>query len=254
MTADFSGQVALITGGSTGIGRATALAFAKAGAQVAIADVNEAAANETVSLIRNQQGEAIFIRTDVSQSADVQHMVKVVMETFGRLDCAFNNAGIAGQAAAPVHELPEEQWHRVIAVNLTGVWLCMKYEIPAMLQGGGGAIVNTSSVLGLVAAPGMSPYVAAKHGVVGITREAGLSYAAHGIRVNCVNPGYIRTAMTTESTALPADYMERLAAKQPIGRMADPAEVAAAVLFLCSAEASFVTATTFAVDGGLTAQ
>lgn len=251
---DFSGKVVLVTGGSTGIGRATALAFAKAGAKVAIADVNEAAADQTVQDIRHQQAEAIFIKTDVSQSAEVQHMVKVVMDTFGRLDCAFNNAGISGGSALPIHDMPEEQWHRVIAVNLTGVWLCMKYEIPAMLQGGGGAIVNTSSVLGLVAAPGVSPYVAAKHGVVGLTREAGLTYASEGIRVNCVNPGYIRTAMTTENPALPADYMERLAAKQPIGRMADPAEVAAAVLFLCSAEASFITATTFAVDGGLTAQ
>ncbi len=253
MAANFSGKAVLITGGSTGIGRATALAFAKAGAKVAIADVNEAAANEVVQAIRNLQAEAIFIKTDVSQSADVQNMVKTVIGTFGRLDCAFNNAGVSGDQL-PIHETSEELWQRVININLTGVWLCLKYEITAMLQAGyGGAIVNTSSVLGLVGTQALSPYVAAKHGVVGLSKEAAITYGKHGIRVNAINPGYIRTPMTTENPGVPNERLLKLSAYEPIGRMAEPEEVANAVLFLCSDEASFITGTTLAIDGGYTA-
>lgn len=253
MPADFTGKVAIVTGGSTGIGKATALAFAKAGAKLVIADVNEDAANQTVQEIRNHKAEAIFVRTDVSQSADVQAMIKITLETYGRLDCAFNNAGISG-ANHPIHEHPEDLWHKVIAINLTGVWLCLKYEIGAMLQAGnGGAIVNTSSVLGLVGVQALSPYVAAKHGVVGLTKESGQTYAQQGIRVNCVNPGYIRTPMTMQNEGISVEMMEQIAAGEPIGRMAEPDEVANAVLFLCSDEASFITGTTLAVDGGYTA-
>ncbi|PJF44755.1 MAG: short chain dehydrogenase [Phototrophicales bacterium] len=246
---DFSGKVALVTGGASGIGRATAIAFAKAGAKVAVADVNEKGGEQTVQKIREQQGEAIFIKTDVSQSAQVQNMVKTTVDTFGRLDYAFNNAGISGDQL-PIHETPEELWHRVISINLTGVWLCMKYEIPQMLKNGGGAIVNTSSVLGLVGIQYLSPYVAAKHGVVGITKEAALTYGPQNIRVNCVNPGVIRTAMTTENPSIPVEAMEQMAATQPIPRMADPSEVAAVVVFLCSDEASYITGVALPVDGG----
>lgn len=252
MPTDYSGKVALITGGSTGIGRATALQFAAAGAKVAIADVNEAAAEETVQAIKDTGAEAIFIKTDVSQEADVIAMLQTVLEAYGRLDCAFNNAGISG-ASGPLHDYSFADYQRVIDINLSGVWLCMKYEIGAMLQGGGGAIVNTSSVLGLVATAGLSPYVAAKHGVLGLTREAGVAYAKQNIRVNCVNPGWIRTQMTVDNNAIPSDMVERWAARSPIGRMAEPDEVAHVVLFLCSDEASFITASAYTVDGGLTA-
>jgi NAD(P)-dependent dehydrogenase (short-subunit alcohol dehydrogenase family) len=187
------GKVALVTGGASGIGRATALTFAREGAKLVIADMNADGGHQTVHMITENGGEATFVRTDVSKAVEVQALLSKAVETYGRLDYAHNNAGIPGGGRALTAEYAEDTWHQVIAVNLTGVWLCMKYEIPQMLKQGGGAIVNTASVAGLIGLAGRAAYVASKHGVVGITRTAALKYAQQGIRVNCVCPGYIRT-------------------------------------------------------------
>ena len=189
------GKVAIVTGGSSGIGRAAALAFSNEGAKVAVADVNDEGGEETVEMIRNSGGSAFFVHTDVSKSVEVQNMVDKTVEKYGRLDCAFNNAGIAGEMA-PITECTEENWDRVNRVNLKGVWLCMKYEIPVMTKQGGGAIVNTSSIHGLTAGQPVNPaYVASKHGIIGITKNAAKTYRKDGIRVNAVCPGAIRTSM-----------------------------------------------------------
>ena len=184
------GKVALVTGGASGTGRATALTFAREGAKLIIADMHEDGGQQTVHMITENGGEALFVQTDVTQATAVEALISQAVETYGRLDCAHNNAGVTQSAYPPTAEFPEDDWHRVLAVNLTGVWLCMKYEIPQMLKHGGGAIVNTASVAGLVGLAGRSAYVASKHGVVGITRTAALEYAQHGIRVNCVSRVY----------------------------------------------------------------
>lgn len=247
---DYAGKTVLITGGSTGIGRSTALAFASHGANVVIGDIDPRAA-ETVAMIREQGGNALFVETNVAVADSVRALVAVAVAKYGRIDAAFNNAGIL-PPSAPLAEQSEDDFDRVIAVDLKGVFLCMKYEIEAMLASGGGAIVNTASVAGVVADPGMAPYVAAKHGVSGLTRAAALDYARLNIRVNALAPGLVRSPMTDRWLADPA-FVEALMANSPIGRPAEPEEMTGMVLFLCSDAASFTTGQVFLVDGGQTA-
>ena len=254
MAKQLEGKIALVTGGSTGIGRATALAFAREGATVAVADVATREGAETVRLIEGAGGKAHFIKTDVSESAEVEAMVATTVEAFGRLDIAFNNAGIEGDMGISSHEYPEEAWDRVIGINLKGVWLCMKHEIAAMLKTGGGAIVNTSSIWGLVGVQGAAAYVASKHGIAGLTKAAALEYAAQGIRINAVNPGPIRTPMVERFIENVPGAEAQMVAKQPNERLGTPEEVAEAVLWLSSGAASFVVGHTLAVDGGYLAQ
>jgi NAD(P)-dependent dehydrogenase (short-subunit alcohol dehydrogenase family) len=247
-----AGKVALVTGGGSGIGRASALAFAREGAKVVVADVAVEGGEETVRLIQQSGGEAIFGKTDVSRAAEVEALVSRAVQTYGRLDCAHNNAGIEGAAATTI-DYAEDAWERVIAINLKGVWLCMKYEIPHLLKQGGGAIVNTASTAGLVGYRGGSAYVASKHGVVGLTKTAALEYAKAGVRVNAVCPGAIDTPMMGRLTGHRPQRAERMAAAEPVGRMGQPEEIAQAVVWLCSEAASFVTGHAMAVDGGITA-
>jgi NAD(P)-dependent dehydrogenase (short-subunit alcohol dehydrogenase family) len=253
MAGRVDGKIALVTGGGSGIGQATALALAREGAKVVVADVVVEGGEETVNRIKNGGGHAVFIKTDVAQEADAEAMVQHAVDTYGRLDCAFNNAGIAG-AAARTADYTRAQWDRVIAINLTGVWLCMKYEIQQMLKQGGGAIVNTASVAGLVGFRSGPAYVAAKHGVVGLTKTAALEYAKAGIRVNAVCPGVIRTPMFERGLKVDPRIEETMSAREPIGRLGKPEEIAEAVVWLCSDAASFVTGLPMAVDGGWVAQ
>jgi NAD(P)-dependent dehydrogenase (short-subunit alcohol dehydrogenase family) len=239
-------KVALVTGAGAGIGRASALAFAQAGARVVVSDVARDGAEETVRLIRSGGGEATFVAADVSNAGDVEGLIKATVGTYGRLDCAHNNAGV-GSGPGQTAEIEEAQWARVIGINLTGVWLCLKHEIPQMLAQGGGAIVNTASVAGLVGGVG-SAYVAAKHGVIGLTKNAALEYAARGIRVNAVCPGGTRTRMLDGVLSDPEREATWLS-WHPIGRFGMPEEVAAAVVWLCSDAASFVTGIAMPVDG-----
>lgn len=246
-----AGRVALVTGGGSGIGRATALAFAASGAVVMVADINVTGAEETMLLIHDQDGQAAVVRADVSSSDDVAAMVAATIERFGRLDCAFNNAGIEGSTAF-IADYPDEVFDRVIAINLRGVWLCMKHEIAVMLDQGGGAIVNTASIAGLGGFPDVPAYCASKHGVVGLTRSAALSYATQHIRVNAVCPGYIDTPMI-ERFISPEWTREMAQAANPIGRMGRVDEVAATVVWLCTDAASLITGIAMPVDGGYTA-
>ena len=251
-------KVALITGGASGIGRATALAFAAEGARLIVADMNEDGGQQTAHMITENGGEATFLQVDVTQAAETEAMIAKAVEAYGRLDCAFNNAGISGAGIGGdlrtlTADYPDERWHRIIAINLTGVWLCMKYELQQMLAQGGGAIVNTASVAGLVGLPYGSAYVASKHGVVGLTKTAALEYAKQGIRVNCVCPGYIETPMTAAGISDP-ERRARMVAMEPVGRVGQPEEIAASVAWLCSDAASFVTGHSMVVDGGFAAQ
>jgi NAD(P)-dependent dehydrogenase (short-subunit alcohol dehydrogenase family) len=246
-------KVALITGGGSGIGRATALLFGREGASVVVADYNAEGGARTVKTIKEAGGTAVFHAADVSNPQDVDGLMHKVMESYGRLDCAFNNAGIQGQLAkTPNCSL--ENWNRVIAINLTGVFLCMKYEIPLMLRHGGGSIVNTASGAGLVGVVGAPAYVAAKHGVAGLTKAAALEFAQKGIRVNAVCPGFIRTPMIEESLDKGIVSEEQLFALEPMHRIGEPEEIAEAVLWLCSDASSFVTGLPMPVDGGYVAQ
>lgn len=247
------GKIALVTGGSSGIGRAAALAFAREGAKVVIADVLIEGSEETVQIIEKSGGQAIFFKTDVSKSDEVEALIKKTAETYGRLDCAFNNAGVGGGRAATA-KCTEEEWDRVIEINLKGVWLCMKYEIQQMLKQAGGAIVNTASVAGLVGFQGTPAYVASKHGVVGLTKAAALEYATSVIRINAVCPGVIRTPMIDRIVAARPQMEEVYTAMHPVGRLGEPEEIAEAVVWLCSDAASFVTGHAMVVDGGLVAQ
>lgn len=255
MTGMLEGQSALVTGGASGIGRATALAMVREGARVAVADRSEADAAETVALINEGGGQAIAIAADVADEAAVEAMVAKTVAAFGRLDCAFNNAGIAPRHVGPVgqrtHEMSRDSFEGMLEVNLTGVFLCMKHEIAQMLaQSGdsrGGAIVNTASVAGLVGLRTAGNYVAAKHGVVGITKTAAMEYAEDGIRVNCVNPGYVRTPMTDPGMA---ERYDLLMTGVPMHRLGEPEEIAEAVVWMCSNKASFMTGASHVVDGG----
>ncbi len=247
---DFTGKAVLITGGATGIGRATALAFARQGARVAIGDVNEQAA-EAVKLITEAGGTAFFKQTDVRKGAEVSALVDATLSAYGRMDCAFNNAGIL-PPTMPMADMPEDTFGEVLAVDLEGVFLCMKYEIRHMLEAGGGAIVNTASIAGLVADPGMAPYVAAKHGVIGLTKAAALDYAKQNIRINAIAPGFVATPMTQRWIDDP-EFRAVLLAHSPVGRAAQPEEITGIVLYLCSDLASFATGQTFVVDGAQTA-
>lgn len=248
-----TGKVALVTGAGSGIGRASALTFAREGAKVVVADVAVEGGEETVRLIQQGGGEALFCKVDVSRAAEVEALIAKAVKTYGRLDCAYNNAGIEGSAATTT-DYAEEEWERVIAINLKGVWLCMKYEIPYLLKQGGGAIVNTASAAGLVGFRGGAAYVASKHGVVGLTKTAALEYAKAGVRVNAVCPGAIDTPMMGRITGHRPQRAERMAASAPVGRMGTPQEIAESVVWLCSEAASFVTGQAMAVDGGITAQ
>jgi NAD(P)-dependent dehydrogenase (short-subunit alcohol dehydrogenase family) len=246
-------KIALVTGAGSGIGRATALVFAREGAKVAVSDIVVEGGQETVQQIEAAGGEAIFVKADVSQAADVEALIAQTVETYGRLDCAFNNAGIEG-GVKPTIDCTEEEFDRTIAVNLTGVWLCMKYEIQQMLSQGGGTIVNTASAAGLVGFPGLPDYVASKHGVVGLTKTAALEYAKSGIRVNAVCPGVIQTPMVERGAQLSPGFDELAVSMEPVGRFGQPSEVGEAVVWLCSDAASFVTGIPMQVDGGLVAQ
>jgi NAD(P)-dependent dehydrogenase (short-subunit alcohol dehydrogenase family) len=250
-----NGKVALVTGAASGIGRAAALAFAREGARVVASDLAAEGGEQTAATIRAAGGEALFVRADVTVAEDAAALVRAAVESYGRLDCAFNNAGVGG-AGGPTHECPPDVWARILAVNLTGVFLSMQPEIAQMLAQGGGSIVNTASIYGLggsLGGTGASAYVASKHGVVGLTKNAAIEYAERGIRVNAVCPGFIRTNMTAASLADP-ERAARMVAAEPMGRIGDPEEVAAAVVWLCSDAASFLTGVALPVDGGLVAR
>lgn len=249
-----AGKVAVVTGGGSGIGRSTALVFSREGAKVVVADVTVEGGEETVSLVKKAGGDAIFVKTDVSKAAEVEALVNKTVSTYGRLDCAHNNAGIGGRMV-PIIEDTEENWDRVIAINLTGVWYCLKYEIPQMLKQGSGAIVNTASDAGLVGVRRCGTYVASKHGVVGLTKTAALEYAKAGIRVNTVCPGPIDTPLLRGGADRPIPrFAEKMMEAQPGGRLGQPEEIAEAVVWLCSDAASFVTGHAMSVDGGYMAQ
>ena len=253
MAGRLDGKIALITGAGSGIGRASALTFAREGAKVAVADRLVDGGQETVRMVEAAGGTASFIEVDVSDAASVEAMVNATVETYGRIDCAYNNAGIEGQVA-PTDSYADDMFDKVIAVNLTGVWLCMKYEIPRLLEQGGGAIVNTASGAGLIGVAGLSAYVASKHGVIGLTKTAALEYAKSGIRVNAVCPGLIQTPMVERLTADQPQLGEALVAMEPVGRTGRPEEIAESVVWLCSDAASFVTGHAMSVDGGFVAQ
>ena len=253
MSLQFADKAVLVTGGASGIGRAAALSFAHGGARVVVADVDRAGGEETVRLAKTEGGEAVFVKADVRAAVDVEAMVVATLQTFGRLDIAFNNAGVLGSGAAMI-DFTEDDWDDVMGINLKGVWLCMKHEIPAMIQAGGGAIVNTSSIAGLVGSQHSPAYAASKHGVVGLTKTAALQYAPQGIRVNCVCPAAVYSPMLETLVTRNPQVGDRLLASQPNGRFASPEEVAAVVTWLCSDAASFVTGAALPVDGGYTAQ
>lgn len=253
MAGILDGKVALITGAGSGIGRATAQIFAREGAKLLLADLAEAAGAETVKLLKDAGTTAIFVKADVAKAADAEGLVAKTVEAYGRIDCAFNNAGIEG-ALALTHQCTEENWARVISINLTGVWLCMKAEIAQMLkQGGGGSIVNTSSDAGLLGVRGMPAYVASKHGVAGLTKAAAIEYGRHKIRVNAVCPGPIRTPMMGRLLLDRPDIEESFVRAEPLKRMGEPEEIGEAVAWLCSDHASYVTGLPMPVDGGLIA-
>lgn len=252
MSGEYQGKVVLVTGGSYGIGRAAAIGFAQRGAKVAIADLDVKRGEETLHRIKEAGGDAIFVKTDVSLESDVKALVEKTIQAYGRLDCAFNNAGIHKQFVSTI-DFAAAEWDEMINVNLKSVWLCMKYEIPQMLKQGKGSIVNTSSAAGLVGAPSNPAYPASKHGVVGLTKSTALEFARKGIRVNCVCPGPTRTGMNEALVVSNPEMVKAMDQKVPMGRIGEPEEVAAAAIFLCSDEASYITGHALPVDGGIVA-
>jgi NAD(P)-dependent dehydrogenase (short-subunit alcohol dehydrogenase family) len=244
------GNVALVTGGSLGIGKATVAALAKQGAKVVFCARNPEQGEDSASFIRKAGGEASYVKADVSKAADVEALVAYAVEKYGRLDCAFNNAGIVGPVAG-ICDYTEEDWDTVNDTNLKGVWLCMKYELKQMAQQGHGSIVNCSSAAGLIGFEGIAPYVATKHGIVGLTKSASLEFAKSGIRINAICPGCIDTPATHQMLPEAEALAGFIAAKQPIGRIGRPEEIAAAVVWLCSDAASLVTGIAMSVDGGM---
>jgi len=252
MAKELEGKVGLVTGGTSGIGRDTAVLFAKAGAKVVVAGRREPEGKETIDLIRAAGGDGLFVKTDVSKASEVETLVKKVVEKFGRLDVAFNNAGIEGVWTSIVSE-SEEDWDRTFDINLKGVWLCLKYEIRQMLkQGGGGAIVNMASVAGLLGLAGAAAYCASKHGVIGLTKAVALETARTGIRINAVCPAVVETPMADRLYSAPA-VNKFVLGLHPVGRFGKPMEIAEAVLWMCSDRASFMTGQSLVLDGGFTA-
>jgi NAD(P)-dependent dehydrogenase (short-subunit alcohol dehydrogenase family) len=247
-----SGKVAFVTGATSGIGRVTALAFAREGANVVLADIAEDKIHETARSIEELGGQVLAVRCDVTRGEDIRAALDMTIEAFAHLDIAFNNAGLE-QPLAAAADITEDQWNRIIDIDLRGVFLCMKHQIPLMLEQGGGAIVNTSSGAGVKGFKGQAAYAAAKHGIIGLTASAALDYAAHNIRINAVCPGIIDTAMMDRFSGGTAEGRERVIAQEPIGRMGTPEEIAATVLWLCSDAASFVVGHALVADGGQTA-
>ncbi|MCL4104513.1 UNVERIFIED_CONTAM: hypothetical protein GTU68_047475 [Idotea baltica] len=248
------GKVALVTGAGSGIGKATALAFAKVGACVAACDVDIDSSKVTAKEIESEGGRAIFIQADVSKSSEVEAMIETTMQAYGQLDYAFNNAGIEGAVGVPIAEAEEEVWDRVVDINLKGVWLCMKYELAQMVKQGGGVIVNTASIAGLIGGTFGAAYHASKHGVMGLSKAAAIEYGKSGIRVNAVCPGVIRTSMAERLLNDDQDVETAVTALHPLGRLGTADEVAETVIWLCSDASSFVTGHGLAVDGGFVAQ
>jgi NAD(P)-dependent dehydrogenase (short-subunit alcohol dehydrogenase family) len=249
MPTELQGKVVLVTGGTSGIGRETAVLFAKAGANVVVAGRREREGNETIELLHSGGGEGLFVKTDVSKASEVDLLIQKTVERFGRLDIAFNNAGIEG-AWVPIVRQSEEDWDQIIAINLKGVWLSLKFEIQQMLkQGGGGAIVNMGSVTGLIGSVGAGAYSASKHGVIGLTKSAALENAKSGIRINAVCPGFTETPMADRIFRVPQIHKHVLSC-HPIGRLGRPGEIAEAVVWMCSDRASFMTGQSLVLDGG----
>jgi NAD(P)-dependent dehydrogenase (short-subunit alcohol dehydrogenase family) len=250
-TGSLAGKVAFVTGAGTGIGRASALALAREGAHVVVSGISEHDLQDTARMVDEADGRALAVRCDVTQAEDVRVALSKTIETFGRLDFAFNNAGVE-QPVMATADLAEDEWDRIVDTNLRGVFLCMKYEIPLMLDAGGGVIVNTSSGAGVKGFKGQGAYAAAKHGVIGLTRSAALDYAASNIRINAVCPGIIATPMMDRFTGGTREGQQRVISQEPIGRMGTPEEIAATVLWLCSDAAAFVVGAAIVVDGGQT--